>query len=347
MKHSIMAAITLLLMGASAAQAQADDFRTGKRYLSLQLPSTPDQRDRNWLPDPDRVVHYVRPAEADPNVQHYLRDNIALFRRDLVTDRSPLVVYLPGTFGAPDRAKMLLGTIAGQGYRVLGLMYDNVPSTGPTCHRNPDPTCASRFRARRAFAEPVTTDNDDPPNETVVARLAATLRYLDARYPGERWGSYLDATGQPIWQRIVVAGHSQGAGIAAFIAKRFAVARVVLLSSPWDHYHAIVDGQDRSVLSPWLRQQSATPPDRWYGLFHASEPNARRILLAFQALRVPPSHIRVLKLPARSAAKDNSAFHGSVSSDYTTPLDAKGIPAYRDDWRFVFGEAAGLRAGPD
>jgi hypothetical protein len=33
----------------------------------------------------------------------------------------------------------------------------------------------------------------------------------------------------------------------------------------------------------------------------------------------------------------NEHYPGSVSSDFTTPLDQCGKPAYSDDWRFVFG----------
>lgn len=329
----LVASIALLMAGAAHAGPVAD-FTHSKQYLGLQQTSTQQQRDRNWIPEVNRVVHYVRPADADPAVTHYLRDNIAAFRRDRVTAASPLVVWLPGTGSAPDHAKMLFGTIADQGYRVLGLMYDDMPATGQVCQHDPDPSCAGRFRAKRVFGEATTTDIDDPAPETVVARLVAALRYLDAHYPGEGWGSYLDAEGAPVWSRLVVSGHSQGAGIAAFIAKRYDVARVALFSSPWDYYHASVDGQDTRVLSLWLEQPSATPPDRWFGLFHASEPQARNILRAYQALRVPPSHIRVLKLDPR---KDGSA-HGSVSSDFTTPLDSNGKPAYSNDWRFVFGE---------
>lgn len=341
MKRLIALLMAVSLPGIAASRS-TDDFRTGKGYLRLQLPSTEQQRDRSWLPDPERVVHYVRPADADPAITRYLRDSIALFRRDLVTRQSPLVVYLPGSYGAPDRSKMMLGAIAGQGYRVIGLMYNDAPSTGVTCGRNPDPSCAGRFRARRAFGDPVTTDHDDAPHETVTARLVATLRYLQAHYPDEAWGDYLDPEGRPAWRRIVVAGHSQGAGLAAFIAKRFEVARVVMFSSPWDYYHALVDGRDKRLVSGWVGQPSATPPDRWFGLFHASEPNARRILAAYKALQVPPSHIRLVKLPPRNASFSSHPFHVSVSVDYATPLDEKRHPAYLDDWRFVFGDANDL-----
>lgn len=332
-----------LMIGLAAAVAGAKPVpgtATSDEYLGLQRPSTAQQLERNWVPDPRRTVHYVAPAEADPAVRRYLRHNIALFRRDIATAQSPLFLFLPGTGGAPDHSKWLLSAAADQGYRAIGLMYDDMPATAEACSHDPDPTCAGRLRAKRIFGEPVSDDIDDLPAETVVSRLVATLKWLAAHHPDEGWETYLDARGAPLWSRIAVSGHSQGAGIAAFIAKRHEVARVGLFSSPWDYYHAMVDGTDQRVVAPWVSApESATPPDRWFAVLHAAEPQARNILKAYRALRVPAAHVHVLALPPRG----KGSAHGSVSSDFTTPLDAAGAPAYLGDWRFLLGQPV---AGP-
>lgn len=327
----------LLLVGAASAVManRVTGVSASDEYAKLQSGSTAEQRDRNWPADDQRVVHYIRPVDADPRVRRFLRDNIAAFRKDRVTASSPLFLFLPGTGGAPDHSKLLLSAAAGQGYRALGLMYDDMPATAEACQRDPDPTCAGRFRARRVFGESVTDDIDDTAPETVVSRLVAALNYLASHFPREGWQSYLAPDGTPQWSRIVVSGHSQGAGIAAFIAKRYAVARVALFSSPWDYYHAELAGADQRVVAPWLSQPSATPPDRWFAVLHAAEPQARNILKAYQALRIPSANVRVLRLPPRKAGSE----HGSVTSDFTTPLDASGNPAYLADWRFVLGES--------
>jgi hypothetical protein len=324
-----------LLLAARAGAAPVPFFTSDDQYRGLQHGSSADQRARGWRPDARRVVHYVRPAEADPAVRHYLRDNIALLRPDLVTARSALLVYFPGTGGAPDHSKMLLGTAAARGYRVIGLMYDDMPATAQACQHDPDPTCSGRFRARRIFGDPVSADIDDPPAETVVARLAATLRWLAGHYPGEGWEAYLDADGAPAWPHIAVAGHSQGAGIAAFIAKRHEVARVVLFSSPWDYYHGSVDGTDQRIVAPWLAGPGATPRDRWFAALHAAEPQARNILRAYRTLAIPAAHVHLLRLPPRGG---HSA-HGSLTSDFGTPLLPDGSPAYLADWQALLGAA--------
>ena len=72
----------------------------------------------------------------------------------------------------------------------------------------------------------------------------------------------LSKTAPPKWGRIVLAGQSQGAGMAAFIAKRQAAARVILFSSPWDF--VVSDGNARR-LAAWISAPSKTPPERWFG----------------------------------------------------------------------------------
>ncbi len=73
----------------------------------------------------------------------------------------------------------------------------------------------------------------NPVAESIVARLVAALRALDHDDPKTGWGGYLDGD-VPRWDRLVVGGLSQGAGMAAYIAKHHACDRVVLFSSPWD-----------------------------------------------------------------------------------------------------------------
>jgi hypothetical protein len=67
-----------------------------------------------------RVTHVVKPSEADPSITRFDEANIAMFEKSS-SDHAPLVVFMPGTNGAPANAPLLLRTIAGQGYRVIGL----------------------------------------------------------------------------------------------------------------------------------------------------------------------------------------------------------------------------------
>ena len=65
--------------------------------------------------------------------------------------------------------------------------------------------------------------------------------------------------------------------MAAFIAQREKVARVILFSSPWDFQ--VTSGHVRT-LAPWISGHSKTPPERWYGGYHEREKTADLIAQA-------------------------------------------------------------------
>ena len=127
---------------------------------------------------------------------------------------------------------------------------------------------------------------------------------------------------------MVVSGLSQGAGMAALIAKDHEVMRVVLFSSPWDW-----TGPARTP-APWLSNRSATPPDRWFAEYHRREHTAVALQRAYAALHIPPDHIRVFDrdIPDRFAAATRSPnpYHGLTVRD----------PAYEADWRAMFGSGS-------
>jgi hypothetical protein len=270
------------------------------------------------------TVERVLPSQADPQVHQFDLPNLVL-SRGKADKGAPLAIYLPGSGGRPDYVAPFLRMIADQGYRVIGLSYDDLPAVAQLCPRDPDPDCSLKFRAVRTFggaAGPVA----NPDNEAIVPRLVSLLRYLDHAHPGEGWGDYRDASGRPAWGRILVSGLSQGAGMAALIAKHYPVYRVVLFSSPWD-----TTGPDRRP-APWLSGPSATPPDRWWAERHAKEATTDLIAAAYRALRIPKDQILIFNgglPPQRPGAAPANPYHGSTVR----------LPEYLDQWRRMYGRA--------
>jgi acetyl esterase/lipase len=288
----------------------------------------------------ERVLYTVYANETDPGIQRFLGPNWVLYDPP-PSATADLLVYLPGTGRGPDARspfpaiRWFLDAAADQGYRVIALEYDNSPAELQVCMRNPDPSCSADFREKRIFGDDATSLIDDTPAESIVNRLTKLLEYLDKTHPNEGWGAYLD-NGAPRWSRIAIAGHSQGAGMAAFLAKRVEVARVILLSGPADF---TVPGR---VLAPWISDPGATPPDRWYAMYHQQEKLAPLLQRAYVALGIPPDHIRVATLPPRVPRWFNGQgdlYHLSDIGDGTTPLDAAGAPAYLGDWNFLLGHS--------
>lgn len=281
----------------------------------------------------DITVYRIQPASIDARVTHDNWANWVMFS-PAASAKAPLVLWLPGTHGKPgshgDRPLMRL--IVKQGYRLIWLSYDNNVSVSTLCPHSLDPHCSAAFRNMRIYAtgtgqSPVWNNQA----ESIVTRLVTLLDALDKAHPDQGWSDYL-VNGKPDWSRLVVSGHSSGAGMAALIAKKHKVARVVLFSSPWDDWHPA--GQKRQT-AEWLSWPSATPMDRWYGEYHQHEDTAKLIGNAFRALKIPPTHQFVF---ARDLPPGYRHHHSHNPYHTATERDTRYAPT----WKVMFGKASEL-----
>lgn len=118
-----------------------------------------------------------------------------------------------------------------------------------------------------------------------------------------------------------MSGLSQGAGMAAYLAKRYPVDRVVLFSSPWDY---LMPGTRPAA---WLFEPPATPPERWWAERHVRENTTQAIARAYAALRIPRDHILLFDGPVPGRAKGDNPYHGSTV----------WLPQYEPQWRAMYG----------
>jgi hypothetical protein len=168
---------------------------------------------------------------------------------------------------------------------------------------------------------------DNSGAESIVNRLVKLLMYLDREDPQQGLGSYLD-NGMPRWSRIALTGQSQGAGMAAYVAKGHMLARVILFSSPWDF---VAPNGKFQMMAPWLAMPAATPLEHWFGGYHQREIEGDLLAKSFAALRIPPQNIRAYKgdLPASQKAGQHNPFH----------FEALTNPAYAEDRAFFLGRS--------
>jgi hypothetical protein len=270
--------------------------------------------------DSGLVEYEIKPSATDASIRHFDEPNLVVFDRSL-TNTPQLVVFMPGTDGKPHNVLGLLRVVATQGYRAVGLEYNDAPAVVQVCPRKP-PSCAGDFRRKRIYGDGVSAVVDNPAAESIVNRLTKLLLYLDQTHHGENWSDYL-REGALDWSRIVVSGLSQGAGMAAYIAQREPVARVVLFSSPWDF------SLNPHSLAPWIAGPSVTPPERWFAEYHRRENTAALIAQTYAVLHIPADHIRVfdLDLPADRQHRSDNPYHGSTAH----------LPGYAPEWRILFG----------
>jgi len=267
----------------------------------------------------DAVVQLeVRPSSVDSRVRDFDEFNYVTYKDADLSGR-PLVVFLPGTNGKPGNLRMLLNNIETFGFPVIGLEYNDSPAVAQICPDDPSPECAAGFRRMRTFGgtslSPVFNQN----YETVTTRLHSLLSHLVDG--DERWRHYLKEDGIN-WQNIIISGFSQGAGMAAYIAKQEMVERVVLFSGPWD----FVRPEEKPA--PWLYQAGRTPNLRWFGAYHVKERTVRQIRGAYTALGIPEDHLTVFDhdIPSTIGPEAKNPYHVSTVRD----------PSNIDAWRRLY-----------
>lgn len=286
------------------------------------------------------TTEWISPSLADPNVTHFTDENYVVTSQNAPSSPDtlePLFVFLPGTNGRAKAVTDFLNFVAAQGYRVIGLQYDDVPAVAGVCPQNPDPNCSEQFRRKRLyFQNPEFNLITDTQSETIQSRLVSLLKYLDSEHPSAGWGLYLDAAGLPNWPKIALSGLSQGAGMAAFVAKEHPLFRVVLFSSPWDEY-----GQDKT-LAPWINSNNlATPSQNWYAAYHQSENTAALIARAYSALSIPTSNIIIFNFTPQ-VLQGNNPYHPASVCNRSMPRTPDGQPALIPQWLQLIGYKTNL-----
>ena len=294
------------------------------------------------------TLHVIDPRTTDraidsaPGDEHYVWFNPAFH------GRRQLFVMMPGTKQQPAMFQLVTKEAARLGYHAIALMYQDSVRVNAACRAVAD-TASCLENTRLAILDgnhlsPVVTVT---PANGIDNRLIKLLQYLDQTYPEEEWSDFLD-DGRPVWKRIVVAGHSQGGGQAAMIAKLRAVARVVLFSSPGDAIagHA---PQDPWHAAPWLSAH-VTPSNRYFGLAHHEDTTApyTSILITWEALGltafgplVPPESSAPPYGETHTLVTDITPVggfvnaHGAPSNDFNTPLRSDGTPELLDAWRYL------------
>jgi hypothetical protein len=258
--------------GQTAGQAAG---QAAQQTAELRLLVPPQQTDSRLREDdpPHWVAYDTKTAQAE----------------------APLLVWLPGTGGAPASGpQAFFRTALQQGLRLLALSTVNTPAVSQVCvgaTLRSHPSCAAQMRQHRVWGEPLSSLINDRAEDAIVPRLTRVLQHLARSDPAGQWQQYLDGDA-PRWSRLVLAGQSQGGGMAAYIAQTRQVAGVLMFSGGWDHRL----GGD---IAAWYSRPSATPPQRWHGTFHVNEPQAATMERIYRQLGLAPEHIHALSDPVQ------------------------------------------------
>jgi hypothetical protein len=347
MKFNNLSSIFAICLALSACGGGSSDTSTVPPPIGAVPPPAPPPSPSPPSVPPS-VEREINPMLTSAAININLSPHVTINPDPAVPAKGRLFVMLPGTDAVPRFYRFILRTGAPRGYHAIGLTYPNDEAIGTLCANSSVADCAGLARNE------VITGTDSSPlvninqANSITGRLIALLTYLVATFPNEGWGQYL-VNGQPNWSVITVAGHSQGSGHAAYLAKLQNLDRSVMFSGPADV--GIAPGSS----APWLSLPNITPVSRQYGFTHTGDTlvpfslvtqnwgviglGAFGAPVSVDSVAAPFANSRQLMTSAapnpNPPGPTASPTHGAPVVDAVTPLTATGTPLFAPVWIYL------------
>lgn len=173
----------------------------------------------------------------------------------------------------------------------------------------------------------------------VARRTQKALQYLQAKFPDEDWGYYLQADGSVRWSDVIFTGMSHGASNAARFGFLVRVGRVVSSSGPRDNLCTRVDLKDcGGTVATWFSETSKTPLDRFYAITGKTDAQHTQHLFAMERLGYVGT---ATAIQGQRAPYGNS--HRLIAN--AGHVDFCGDAAYAEACNYVFGVPTENQAG--
>ena len=297
-----------------------------------------------------RQTIFVNPQTTDPLIdtflaQHYVSRTLG------VTQRNQLMVFFPGTGGTPLFYRTFANLASDMGFNAIGLNYVNGSAVNDLCAPTGNLDCYGNVRLEVLDG----TDRSDlvsvnRPN-SIENRLVKLLIYMRQTDPSGNWAQYLDADNQIRWEKIIVAGHSQGGGFSGIIGKNKVVARVIMFA-------AMDFSGSHNSLANWILASGVTPASRIFAFGHQQDEQVNYLLLSTRTWPAygldifgPPVNVENVQSPYNNAHSLNSNFqaipsgsnyHGAIVVDTRFPVNGNGVSIYEPVWRFLLSSDLNL-----
>lgn len=245
-----------------------------------------------------------------------------------------LNLFLPGTHLTPGQSTAYLDASASFGFHTIGLAYENAKNINKICVDSKDPDCNGDVRREIVFGTDESSLVNVSPAASIVGRLKTALADRVANDPSHNWGQFRTIGGDPDWPKIVVSGHSQGAGHAAILGIDLVVKRVAMIAGPNDKNRV-------SKGAPVWERPGRTPTGQWRGLgslYDTSLPTQKKAWTALglagdvSQQDVPTGATRLIT--TKQAANDDDHFSLVVDSSL---VGGTATPVLKPSWRYLLG----------
>ncbi len=283
----------------------------------------------------------IDPLETDSEITLETDQRHLVFvPQHLTSLKDELFVFLPGTGASPSSYENIMHAAAFAGYKTIGLCYHNNVTIFSRCSSVPnDPDCSLLARQENQEGTNVSDLIDVGPADCINNRLLKLLQMLNKTQPNEGWDKYYYGN-EPVWSKLIFAGHSQGAAQTAYISKIHEIARAIHFSHIGELYGDEQSGDLK--ITPWSLEPRLTPSSRIYLLYHKDEQTAlwsRDVCKAIGVLEYGDiqnvddvaapyncSHILSIGTPA----VDQHEAHNMTAFDAAMPMDSDNLPIYTE-----------------
>ena len=267
----------------------------------------------------------IKPESTDAGIQTIHGDHLALIDTH-APQLHKLLLMIVGTGGSARDNFSFDSLAAAKGYHVISLDYKNTVVT-TVCSNSEDSTCFNRFRQEIVFGESVSPLVEVDTVNSIYHRFVALLQLLAVRYPTQYWQQYIK-NDVVVWSKITVAGHSQGAGHAAYLGKKFPVARVLLFAGPQDYLAHF------NTPAGWQFRQTATHPSQYFAFLHYKDPYDSKKQLADCAALMGPYAADTLQVnPFMKIKGRPHIFITGIAS--SNPHGAMLQPVFANAWLYL------------
>ncbi len=296
---------------------------------SSKVPETPTGIDK----------FIIAPRKTNPILTDHL-SNYYVFQPTQTNAKEKLFIFLPGSLVSPKIYQELLLTGAENGYYSIGFSYQNGRLLTSRC-RGKDSGCRGRVAQELLQGKDVSNAIQVDSSSSIERRLIALIKYLQKQHPQNGWSQFIK-NGKIQWNKITIAGHSQGSNIAAYIGWHRSVVRVGMFSGPYGLTHN--DDSD----APWLKDNRLTSASKFYGFANLNDhiSNFENVESGWKSLGLKDSVISVddadpswknshqLSTEVGGTSTFNGG-HGSTCVDTQTPHDEEGNPIFKKIWRYM------------
>jgi len=205
----------------------------------------------------------VDPSATSPSIERVHSAHIAAYDNN-IPSKHRLILMIVGTGGYASGTRAMDSIFATMGYHVISLDYENNVIT-TVCSHSEDSSCFDRYRQEIITGDQVSDEVNVDKTNSLLNRFNYLLEYLIKYDPAGKWNEFY-ADGRPEWNKIISAGHSQGAGHAGYLGKMFKLSRVLMFSGPQDYL------DDLHKPGAWQSRKSATPPSRFFAFLNLKYP---------------------------------------------------------------------------